>query len=389
MRKYTKTRYGRKIFNYLVLNIVVFAAAVNTGLNLLFFMGILMGIIMILAMISGNNNVRNINIKRRIKSEVYEKEQVKYSYVISSPNRARFIEIEDAFPVHAGSEPAFVDGLEKGKQLQVEAGFTFNIPGVFFLDKISISSSFPIAISKFYKEYTLNDRIVVLPEYFDFTVFPDERLEAMSENEQFGVKIGSGENIWGIKPYEIGDRIRDIDWKISAKKDELMVKIREEPRGKRIWVIPMLKDLAKDQWNADVVRVAASIIKNRIDSDSVIGTVIGSRISLPSGGKGQFFNLLKEMTFTWWERQDIKSFPTIDQFIAQEDILFVVTNSDTKYITSALSDLSRRRVLVVVVHISQGETDRRKMLEAAIANDYIFFGGDRRRLNEVFDNVHN
>jgi hypothetical protein len=389
MSKRRKKKSGA--FTYLILVLMVFSAAVNTGLNLLFFVSIFMVIVVISASIIGKINVSKIKIKRVIKREIYEGENVKFEYNISAKHDICYLEIKENLPTFIISDAIpYINYLKRNKEISLQSEFTFTIPGIFYMEGINAKSSFPIAILAFEKKYEkVKNEITVFPRYFDLTYFPDEILESYSENEQFAVRIGSGENIWGIKPYEFGDRIRDICWKISAKSDDLMVKIREQPQGKKIWILPILKDLIKDQWNADVLRVAASIVKNRLNYNSIIGTIVGSRINFPTGGKGQLFSLLKELTYIWNEENLLSDTYKNSYVVERNDIVFIVTNKSPTKFSALIEGFKKNNVLLIIVYIENNEGEGRKLLFDGIKKGYYIYIANRKRLNETFQYIHN
>ena len=49
-------------------------------------------------------------------------------------------------------------------------------------------------------------------------------------------KKGLGEEFWDFKGYQLGDPIKNIDWRKSAKQQNLVIKYNEIENSKRIWI---------------------------------------------------------------------------------------------------------------------------------------------------------
>lgn len=108
---------------------------------------------------------------------------------------------------------------------------------VFVVKKIEISDSFGIAKTIFLFNESMD--VVVLPYKDDIS---DEikalALENITENDNENIKGIESSDSFDIREYIPGDRIKDIHWKLSVKKDELLVKerLRISDSKMYIWV---------------------------------------------------------------------------------------------------------------------------------------------------------
>lgn len=90
----------------------------------------------------------------------------------------------------------------------------------------------------------------------EVTVFPDtekdleidrqQSEEGMSEADESAQRGHDTSDVTDIREYVPGDRPRDIHWKISAKKDELMVKQREAMSDERLVVLVWCGETVKE-----------------------------------------------------------------------------------------------------------------------------------------------
>lgn len=84
------------------------------------------------------------------------------------------------------------------------------------------------------KRYRKHTELTVMPPLYDTTisVTPQTR-HFIGESEQYGNTAGgtNASEILRIRPYQAGDRLYGIHWKLSAKLDELMVRDSPIPLG--------------------------------------------------------------------------------------------------------------------------------------------------------------
>ncbi len=377
------------VLSYVLLIITVFSSAVNTGLNVLYFVAIFMTVFLIFAYANGKGNIKGIEIERHLGRECREKEKIFVDYRIKNKRRAYYLQIEDEkFSFLESEDYAYAGFLEAGPETkEVRSFYKFSIPGIFFLKTLKLRSAFPAGIIEFERTVNTENEIVVLPETFDFSKVPEDLFMNLSENEYFKVKIGTGENIWGVRQYEYGDRMRDIDWKLSARRDDLMVKIREQPLGKRIWLMPVLKDNERTDGNADVIRMCSSLAKNRLNQGCLVGLLMGGRVVFPHGGGEQFLVLSKELCYIWNENASIPAAGRMLSALSPGDVAVLVTNGDPVGLSPILKDMRNSFINPVTIHIGD---DVRKMKEYAdhfINIDERFYFAQKGRMGDVFENT--
>ncbi len=104
-------------------------------------------------------------------------------------------------------------------QGKAEMQYTFHAPkGEFYWDSIQISVS---------DQFSLFEKTLVLPTEAEVVVLPDELIEEpiklkpdytlMSPGLYYSKKPGAGVNFFGIREYLMGDPLRSIHWRLSAR----------------------------------------------------------------------------------------------------------------------------------------------------------------------------
>ncbi len=110
--------------------------------------------------------------------------------------------------------------------------------------------------------------IFVIPGYSKpVKSWANELAAGVTESEESSAKGNDFSEISGIREYNAGDRMKDIHWKISAKKEKLMVKERVSMSDERLFVVIDLSG-TKEQTEM-VLEKLYSILKdmeNRMDT---------------------------------------------------------------------------------------------------------------------------
>ncbi len=135
------------------------------------------------------------------------------------------------------------------------------------------------------KEVTLpvNDKIIVYPTYEEMVYRPirsdfDHGLAVTKEQIQRDTTMATG-----VRNYQYGDRFSWINWKVSAKKNEMMVKEFEQRQSHDIVVII---DCAPDQHFELTVSFAASLIRSILRRGGKVGLLASAkeRVKIPIRG---------------------------------------------------------------------------------------------------------
>ena len=110
-------------------------------------------------------------------------------------------------------------------------------------------------------------------------------------------KRGIGEEFWEYKKFQLGDPVRNIDWKKTIKSKDIFIKFKEMETSKKVWIW-MNTNLSmkyKNSPNHETKAERASIIgiiliDIFIRAGESVG-IIGSKLGLRNG-KENFFNLV-------------------------------------------------------------------------------------------------
>lgn len=111
------------------------------------------------------------------------------------------------------------------------------------------------------------NQYVVMPKYKELSTFAiADYKNGLQECEEARGKGSDFSEISDIREYQQGDRIKDIHWKLSARKDTLLVKERVNLSGEELVVLLELGGVTKqvEEVIEDTYQFCVGVIKQRI-----------------------------------------------------------------------------------------------------------------------------
>jgi uncharacterized protein (DUF58 family) len=225
-RKFRLTREGRA---FLFVTIGVGFAAVNTANNLLY---LVLGLLLSLLLVSGvlsDLALWKLRVQRRLPARIFA--GTRSLIEISASNEKRWLA---SVSVEALDE---VDGVETdparflrvGPGECLSAGYDFEAPtrGAFELSNIRVVTRYPFGLIE--KGYTVlhPDEAIVYPRLLDQVAAPPVR-PAPGDAAPIH-RAGRGSEFAGsVRLYRDGDAARDIHWRRTASRGELVVREHEQ-----------------------------------------------------------------------------------------------------------------------------------------------------------------
>ncbi|WP_248735444.1 DUF58 domain-containing protein [Neobacillus rhizosphaerae] len=226
----------------------------------------------------------------------------------------------------------------------------------------------------FEKEKTVSadGKIIVYPAYTEFIYRPfenqyDQGLTASRERVQRDTTMAVG-----VRDYQPGDRFSWINWKATAKRNEIMTKEFEQRQSHDVFVV---MDCVPDKRFEAVVSFTASLLRAVLKKGAQTGllTISKERASFPIRGGEQhlqqlFYHLAKI------EAKCLKPFEKVletDGFFIQQSVSFMlITAQLTKPLIEKASFLGQRKgsiTLFLIKDQKESPTESERSL-IAIAN---------------------
>ena len=133
--------------------------------------------------------------------------------------------------------------------------------GIYTVGPLRATIVDPFGLAQIAQVFKATESIIVLPQVH--VLSPRQyrgRREGGSQTRTNAINI-SGEDDVVPRPYRIGDELRRIHWKASAKTGDLMVRHEEQPWRTSATVIMDLREHPKFEW---IVSAAASVVNHML-----------------------------------------------------------------------------------------------------------------------------
>ncbi len=225
-RKFRLTREGRA---FLFVTVGVGLAAVNTANNLLY---LVLGLLLSLLLVSGvlsDLALWKLRIKRKLPTRCFAGQRTLIDVTLKNEKRwlsSVSVETIDELD-HAETEPARFVRVEPGETGTEGYAFEPHRRGTVELGTLRVLTRYPFGLIE--KGYTmfLPDEMVVYPSLVDHVAPPP--LEAMQGDAAPMHRTGRGSEFAGsVRFYREGDEARDIHWRRTASRGELVIREHEQ-----------------------------------------------------------------------------------------------------------------------------------------------------------------
>jgi len=245
--------------------------------------------------------------------------------------------------------------------------------GEHFFHSFTLKIGDPLGLFEKEKTFDQEGKIIVYPAYTElfYQLFEnqfDQGLTASRERVQRDTSMAVG-----VRAYQPGDRFSWINWKASAKRNELMTREFEQRQSHDVIV---LMDCAPDKSFEAVVSFTASLVRAVLKKGAQTGLVTYSkdRAYFPiNGGEGHLRQLFYHLAKI--EAKSLKSFEKVIEteglFIQQSVSFLLVTAQLTKPLLEKASFLGQRKgsitLFLIKGHKETASDNERSLISIASA----------------------
>ncbi len=245
-----KRRYHLRMpfWIYCGLTLLVAAAAMNSGYNLLYWVFGVMASALLLSGIVSGAMMMGLAARRHGPPHGVVGEAMSIRYVVRNRNRLfpvfniHFEELAssgaDNWDSFMSLAPAWVMHAGPQESVHGEAVFWPQRRGVVRFDRLRIWTTFPFGIVRKSVTASQAQRFLVYPRLF---MLRRRVLEAIAPAGTIGTRIsahaGAGDDYYGLREFRHGDSMRHIAWKRTANRDELVCIERTRPTPPKLRVV--------------------------------------------------------------------------------------------------------------------------------------------------------
>lgn len=280
---------------YGVVALLTLLGAVNTQANLIFwFFGLQVGALVISAAWAWSG-LRKLEVERVSPPRAVCGRSMLLRYRVR--NRGRWLggfnvvieESLDERPASADGSPqagarltpAWVLRVGPGQEVSVAAPAAAESRGLLTLDQIEISTSFPLGILRAVRRVSRPATVVVLPRLRRLRPAALKKLRQQARlGQSASDQSGGDQDFYGIREYRVGQSVRLIDWKRSARTGRLLAREMTRPRTPRLTVVLDLESAAgepeatRSRSVEDAVSLAGSLVHDAHGRGVAVGLEI-------------------------------------------------------------------------------------------------------------------
>lgn len=238
---------GANFLVYCLIAILIAVVAMNTGQNLLFWVfGVMAAAIVVSGIVSGAT-MMGLAVRRLPSGRAVAGEPLVIRYAVT--NRSRVLPafgVEFAEEPHAApsawsrlatASPAWLMHAGPRETLHAEGVLHPHRRGTAVLDRVRMSSAFPFGLLRKSISVSRPQQVLILPRTHPLRpgVLRDLAPRGAA-GSRMSRRAGSGDDFFGLRDHRPGDGLRQIAWKRTANRDQLLVIERTRPDPPRIRV---------------------------------------------------------------------------------------------------------------------------------------------------------
>ncbi|MFK7960797.1 MAG: DUF58 domain-containing protein [Phycisphaerales bacterium] len=238
---------GANFLVYCLIAILIAVVAMNTGQNLLFWVfGVMAAAIVVSGIVSGAT-MMGLAVRRLPNGRAVAGEPLVIRYAVT--NRSRFLPafgVEFAEVPHrapgawsklASTSPAWLMHAGPRETLHAEGVLHPHRRGIAVLDRVQMSSAFPFGLLRKSISVSRPQQLLILPRTHPMRAGVLRDLAPRgAAGSRMSRRAGSGDDFFGLRDHRPGDGLRQVAWKRTAHRDQLLVIERTRPDPPRIRV---------------------------------------------------------------------------------------------------------------------------------------------------------
>ena len=304
-----------------LVTVLIAAAALNTGNNLIYLIFSMMLSILILSIVLLRVNMKGLELKVSQVQPVFANNPVYMDMTLS--NKKRIIpsySIKVLMPKRIKGEVYFPK-ISGSSEVSRTAAVVYKKRGIYRYGDFFIDSSFPFIFFSKRIMCKVDGEVLVYPEIKEIDgIIPERTIDGYELSYS---SIGTGDEFAMIREYRYGDDWRRIQWKASAKTAKLLVTeyAAEEPKKLTVILDNLMPHYAESFEKA--ISVAASI-SDRFLKEGFFVRLLTCKKVIPFGsGREHLFKILDVLAVM--EGQNSWECPLSDEL---EGLIILILSSE-------------------------------------------------------------
>ncbi len=204
---------------------------------------------------------RLVAVRRTVPASVRLTESTRSTLTVTnrSGRRLRAL-VRDAWQPSAGTGPnRHAVNLRDGESRRLATALTPTRRGDRLADRVTIRSFGPMRLAARQVSIAVPGRLRVLPEFASRRHLPSRLARLREMDGRTAVQVrGAGTEFDSLREYVIGDDVRSIDWRATARRNEVVVRTWRPERDRRVMIVLDTGRLSAGRIG-DLPRIDASI----------------------------------------------------------------------------------------------------------------------------------
>ncbi len=285
------TRTGRV---YLVVTIGVGLGALNTGNNLLY---LVLGFLLTLIIVSGvlsERCLRGLSVRRLGAESAYAGEPFAFRYELRKEGGASYaLEVTEDTPELSGV--AKLPYLADGGASVARADFTATRRGPYRLERLKVTTTFPLGLFAKTRLYDLDDLLLVFPRRGFACVDPLESSDGPAGDAGNPRRRDGTGDLLGLTEVHEGEDVRRVHWLKSAAAGKLL-RTEREREERRQFVLSVDDALAGEALERRCEETATQS-QRLLSQGYEVGLETGAQRLRPAAGPGQARRILSALAW--------------------------------------------------------------------------------------------
>ncbi|WP_110205135.1 DUF58 domain-containing protein [Nocardioides daejeonensis] len=164
--------------------------------------------------------------------------EVRLTLVNQARRSTGLLLLEERLPYALGTRPRFVlAGMRSGESRSVSYQVRSDVRGRFEIGPLTVGIGDPFGLVEIHRQVPGSIALVVTPRTVPLPDIPVGGMwTGTGDNRPRAFTVGSAEDVT-VRDYRIGDDLRRVHWRSSARRGELMVRREEQPWQSRATVL--------------------------------------------------------------------------------------------------------------------------------------------------------
>lgn len=273
---------------YVFVTLLIALGAFNSQNNLLFWaFGFALSLLIVSGVLSGAM-LMGVEVQREPLAPLAEDELGTLHYRVRNRNRlvpAFALTIAEVPPDELPAGPpssatpgrtsfprAFVPHVSAGRTVVAPGPIRALTRGPAGLHAILVSTAFPFGLIKKSLLFDQPAEVLVRPRTVNLPHgFVNNALRTGDRGQSPSRRTGPGDEFFSLREYQPGDALRDINWRASARRDDLLVRQTASPAPMRMHVVLSLENSPGPDADEQAIRLAASAAEAALARNLAVG----------------------------------------------------------------------------------------------------------------------